>query len=150
MFPLPGSGEDRSWKIKTNRLNRHFSASDVHELNWLFMNLGLRRPMPAKEALLRKSKWRVVCNIWLAMVAVRHRKGERMVCTCVVPTAKHGGGGVMMWDCIAGKPSRSVRECIQCVKLTTKQKEGTWNNRIYFLKEYSVCLALFYFLHEIL
>lgn len=29
-------------------------------------------------------------------VFVRHRKGERMVSTCVVPTMKHGGGGGVM------------------------------------------------------
>lgn len=39
--------------------------------------------------------------------------------------AKRGGGGVMAWDCIAGKPSRSGRVCLECGKLTTKQKVGT-------------------------
>ncbi len=33
---------------------------------------------------------------------VRRRKGERMVSTCMAPTVKHGGGGVMMWGCFAG------------------------------------------------
>ena len=32
-------------------------------------------------------------------VFVRHRVGERMISACVVPTMKHGGGGVMMWGC---------------------------------------------------
>jgi hypothetical protein len=27
---------------------------------------------------------------------VRHRLGERMISTCVVPTVKHGGGVVMV------------------------------------------------------
>ena len=35
-------------------------------------------------------------------VFVWRRKGERMVSTCMVPTVKHGGGGVMVWGCFAG------------------------------------------------
>ena len=30
-------------------------------------------------------------------VFVRCRVGERMISACVVPTVKHGGGGVMVW-----------------------------------------------------
>ena len=33
---------------------------------------------------------------------VRCRVGERMISACVVPTVKHGGGGVIVWGCFAG------------------------------------------------
>ena len=33
-------------------------------------------------------------------VFVRRRVGDWMISTCVVPTMKHGGGGVMVWGCL--------------------------------------------------
>jgi hypothetical protein len=35
-------------------------------------------------------------------VFVRRRVGEWMTSACVVPTVKHGGGGVMVCGCVAG------------------------------------------------
>ena len=35
-------------------------------------------------------------------VFLRDRVGERMISVCVVPTVKHGGRGVMLWECFAG------------------------------------------------
>ena len=34
-------------------------------------------------------------------VIVRRRVGEQMISACVVPTVKHGGGGVMVLGCFA-------------------------------------------------
>jgi hypothetical protein len=34
-------------------------------------------------------------------VFVRCRVGEQTISACVVPTVKHGGGGVMVWGCFA-------------------------------------------------
>jgi hypothetical protein len=34
-------------------------------------------------------------------VFMRRREGEQMISACVVPTVKHGGGGVMVWGCFA-------------------------------------------------
>jgi hypothetical protein len=39
------------------------------------------------------------CKIFASncCVFVRCRVGEQMISACVVPTVKHGGGGVMVW-----------------------------------------------------
>ena len=33
---------------------------------------------------------------------MRRRVGERMISVCVVPTMKHGRGGMMVWGCFVG------------------------------------------------
>ena len=35
-------------------------------------------------------------------VFVKRRVGEQTISVCVVPTRKHGGGGVTVWGCFAG------------------------------------------------
>jgi hypothetical protein len=36
------------------------------------------------------------------LVLVRRVVGERIISSCVFPTVKLGGGGVMVWGCFAG------------------------------------------------
>ncbi|XP_073529695.1 uncharacterized protein [Phyllobates terribilis] len=36
------------------------------------------------------------------LLGTGNKKGERMDSTCLVPTVKNGGGGVMVWGCFAG------------------------------------------------
>ena len=106
--------------------SRHISTSTVQRR---LHESGLYGQIAAKKTLLRKSnkqkrfvwakkhkewtldQWKSV--LWsdeskfeifgsTRRVFVQRRKGERMVSTCMVPTVKHGGGGVMVWGCFAG------------------------------------------------
>ena len=38
---------------------------------------------------------------WKYVIWSEESKFERMVSACVVPTVKHGGGGLMAWGCFA-------------------------------------------------
>ena len=67
----------------------------------------------AKKPLIKRTRRRWTLNRWKSVlwsdeskfeifgsnrhVFVRRRVGERMISTCVIPTMKHGGGGVMVW-----------------------------------------------------
>ena len=47
--------------------------------------------------------WVKIWDFWFQLPCLlRHRVGERIISTCVVPTVKHGGGGVMVWWCFSG------------------------------------------------
>ena len=66
-------------------------------------------------------------------VFVRHRKGERMVSTCMVFTMKRGGGCVMVWGCFAGD---TVGDLFKT--------EGTLNQHGYrsILQQYAILSSL--------
>ena len=104
--------------------NRHISTSTVQRR---LCESGLQSQFAAKKPLLKDTnknrlawakkheqwtldRWKSV--LWSdeskfhifgsnRCVFVRRRVGERMISACVVPTMKHGGGGVMVWGCFA-------------------------------------------------
>ena len=41
-------------------------------------------------------------------VCVRRKVGEQMMKQCVVPTVKHGGGSIMVWDCFCGNGTGEI------------------------------------------
>ena len=67
-------------------------------------------------------------------VFVRSRVGERIISTCVVPSVKHGGGGVMVWGWFAGD---TVCDLFRI--------QGTLNQRDYnsIQQQYSIPSGLF-------
>uniref|UniRef100_A0AAZ3PM41 Paired domain-containing protein n=1 Tax=Oncorhynchus tshawytscha TaxID=74940 RepID=A0AAZ3PM41_ONCTS len=106
--------------------NRHISTSTVQRRlreSGLHGRIAAKKPLPLKDTNNKKrlawakkheqwtlDQWKSV--IWSdeskleifgsnRCVFVRRRVGERMISACVVPTVKHGGGGVMVWGCFA-------------------------------------------------
>ncbi|XP_073505328.1 uncharacterized protein [Phyllobates terribilis] len=63
--------------------SRHISTTTVKRRHCA---ASLRGKISARKPLLRTG----------------NKKGERMDSTCLVPTVKHGGGGMMVWGCFAG------------------------------------------------
>ena len=53
-------------------------------------------------------------------VFVRSTVGERMISARVVPTVKHGGGGVMVWGCVAGDTARNLVRIQGTIELYTR------------------------------
>ncbi|CAB1437821.1 unnamed protein product [Pleuronectes platessa] len=61
-------------------------------------------------------------NLRFLVPTANHTKGERMVSTCVVPTVKHGRGGVM-----DNEPKHTSRLCKGY--LTKKESDGVLRQR---------------------
>ena len=83
----------------------HLNITDQRRL----CESGLHEQIAAKKPLLKDTNNKDILDIALwsdeskceifysnSRVFVRRRVGERMISACVVPTVKHGGGGVMV------------------------------------------------------
>ena len=86
-------------------------------------------------------QWQSVLLVWWGQIwdfgfqppcfFLRRSAGERMISTCVVPTVKHGGGGVIMWGCFAGD---TVNDLLRI--------QGTLNQHSYHSILHPICSAL--------
>ena len=102
---------------KNSSRNRHISTSTfqrrLHE-SGLHVRVAVKKPLlkdtnkKKRLASAKKHKkwtlhqWKSVLFGSNHRVFVRRRVCEWMISACVVPTVKHGGGGVMVWGCFAG------------------------------------------------
>ena len=87
----------KKWLLKDTSKKKRLAWAKKHEqwtLDWWNLSSGL-----------------ISTNLRF-LVFVKHRVGEWMISTCVVPTMKHGGG-VMVWGCFAGDTVRDLFR-IQC------------------------------------
>ena len=139
---LPASEIAAQINASRSSSNRHISTSTVQRR---LRESGLHGRISAKKPLLKDSNkkkrlswakkheqwtfdgWKSVLwsDVWKfeifgsnRCVFVRRRVGERMVSACVVPTVKHGGGGVMMWGCFAGDTVCHLNMATSTVELT--------------------------------
>lgn len=72
----------------------------VNARNWLnkhFLKYKMQNMFDIFDIIKLETKIGSTCYIF-----VQRRKGERMVSICMVPTVKHGWGGLMVWGCLAG------------------------------------------------
>jgi hypothetical protein len=106
--------------------NRHISTSTVqrrlHE-SGLHGRIAVKKPLLKETNNNKRLTWakkheQWTLDLWKSVlwsdeskfeifgsnlcVFVRRSVGEQMISSCVVPTVKHGEGGVMVWGCFAG------------------------------------------------
>uniref|UniRef100_A0AAZ3S2Q7 Transposase Tc1-like domain-containing protein n=1 Tax=Oncorhynchus tshawytscha TaxID=74940 RepID=A0AAZ3S2Q7_ONCTS len=124
---IPDSEIAAQIKATQSSSNRHISTSTVQRR---LRESGLYSQIAAKITLLKEptnKKKRLACakkheqwtlarwksDLWSdeskfeifgsnRHVFVGRRVGEQIISACVVPTVKHGGGGVTLWRCYAG------------------------------------------------
>ena len=89
---LPAQIAAKKWLVKDTNKKKRLAWAKKHKkwiLDWWKSVLWYDEPKCAISGSNR-------------FVFVRRRVGERMIYTYMVPTVKHGGGGMMLWGCFAG------------------------------------------------
>ena len=86
------SQSSRCRHISTFTVQRRLSESGLHG------RIAAKKPGTGRRrVVLRPRNTKVqISDCWFHPPCLRNRKGEQMVSTFVVPTMKHGGGGVMV------------------------------------------------------
>ena len=61
-----------------------------------------------------KSSVQLFCGAKRAFL--KRRKGERFSPQCIVPTVKHGGGSLMVWECMSGRGVGQLYWCVYTMR----------------------------------
>ena len=102
----------RNWHISTSTVQRRLRESGLHG------RIAAKKPLLKDTNKKKRLAWAKKHEQWTLdrwnsalwspnfeifgfnrLGFVRRGVGERIISACVVPTMKHGGGGVMVWGC---------------------------------------------------